>query len=168
MVNKVKVKATCYVVAYDKEMYTQIIRNLDESEQDFEWFKPSNAGYEDDDILSGIAGGNGNLIMIHYALPITNSNKGGIDAVSVEGNDKYRDFDFAAIAEFGLIFKTRDNAPFSEEEKVILKIFGYRILTRRAIKIGSLFAEFEASDGSSTECFFNDSAVETCDPLKNS
>ena len=164
MFNKVRVKATCYIVAYDREMYSQILERLqNEKFDDVEWYKSSKFGF-DQNVLAGIAGGNGNLIMIRYAMPIADTHKGGIDAVSVIEADEFRRFETVAVVEIGFIFTTRDNTLFTEVEKVSLSHYAKKALSEYAERMGSIYTEIESSDGSSEDFFFENSAVETCDP----
>ena len=152
MFNKVRVKATCYIAAYSRDQYIELFnRLLAQKDEDAEWYKVSKFGF-DPEVLAGIAGGNGNLIMIRYAMPIADTYKGGIDAFRV--------------VELGFIFTTRDNKLFTEVEKVFLMHYAKRALSDYAERMGCIYAEVEASDGSGEDFFYANSATETCDPLK--
>ncbi|MBQ9171574.1 hypothetical protein IJ162_00470 [Candidatus Saccharibacteria bacterium] len=166
MFNKVRVKATCYIAAYSRDRYIELFnRLLAQKEEDAEWYKVSKFGF-DPEVLAGIAGGNGNLIMIRYAMPVADTFKGGIDAVSVTSADEFRKFESVGVVELGFIFTTRDNKLFTEVEKVYLMHFAKKVLSDYAKRMGCIYAEVEASDGSSEDFFYHNSATETCDPLK--
>ena len=167
MFNKVRVKATCYIAAYSREKYKEHFKKLlAKKNEDAEWYKVSKFGF-DPEILGGIAGGNGNLIMIRYAMPIADTYIGGIDAVSVSGAEEVRKFESVGVTELGFIFTTRDNKLFTEVEKVYLMHYAKKALSEYAERMGCIYAEIEASDGSGEDFFYQDSATETCDPLKN-
>ena len=167
MFNRVRVKATCYVTAYSREKYQELFKKLlEQKNEDAEWYKVSKFGF-DPEILAKIAGGNGNLIMIRYAMPIADTFVGGIDAVSVSGVDEVRKFESVGVTELGFIFTTRDNTLFTEVEKVYLMYYAKKVLSEYAERMGCIYAEIEASDGSCEDFFYSDSATETCDPLKN-
>ena len=167
MFNKVRVKATCYIAAYSREKYKEHFRKLLATKnEDAEWYKVSKFGF-DPEVLGGIAGGNGNLIMIRYAMPIADTYIGGIDAVSVSGAEEVRRFESVGVTELGFIFTTRDNKLFTEVEKVYLMHYAKKALSEYAERMGCIYAEIETSDGSGEDFFYQDSATETCDPLKN-
>ena len=164
--NKVRVKATCYIAAYSRDQYIELFnRLLAQKDEDAEWYKVSKFGF-DPEVLAGIAGGNGNLIMIRYAMPIADTYKGGIDAFSVSGVNEFRRFESVGVVELGFIFTTRDNKLFTEVEKVFLIHYAKRALSDYAERMGCIYAEVEASDGSGEDFFYANSATETCDPLK--
>ena len=85
----------------------------------------------------------------------------------MSGAEEVRKFESVGVTELGFIFTTRDNKLFTEVEKVYLMHYAKKALSEYAERMGCIYAEIEASDGSGEDFFYQDSATETCDPLKN-